>query len=159
MLQFKGYKVYDLQSETGKEIMEGFDTLEVSKALKTEDIEEDRSNQSGYQTELEAYEWLKQKYPDKEWKLLNGKKVFDIIGEKIALDVVGTNENGNLYCRHKNMNDHTRTGKKLDKIPYLMYKFKDTWMFVKINANLIQRHKGEEIDTYHMNTRNIEDII
>lgn len=160
-LQFKGYKVYDLQSETGQEILNGFDTLEVSTSLVAEgNVEdEDRTNQSGYQTEKEAHEWLKEKYPDKKWELLNGKKVFDILGENIALDVVGTNDNGNLYCRHKNMNDHMRTGKKLLKTPYLMYKFKDTWKFVKINSNLVQRTKGEEIDTYHMNTKNIEDII
>jgi len=158
--QYKGYKVYDLQSETGLEVLNGYDTLEVSTVLKIGgNMEEPRQDAPGFKTELEAFEYLCKEAPEIEWKHLNGKEVFDIQSDIIAIDVCGLNCNGDLNCSHKNLRKHITAAKKLGIKPFLMFKGPAGWKFVKINNSLDQRHRGENIDTWNMKTFQLKDIL
>lgn len=147
---FKYCKVLNLNTDTGYEILNGFDTLEIATSLNVDGESRPNCNQVGFELEAEAFDFLKEKLPGKTWQHLDGKKVFDIICEDIAIDVVGTDEDANLRTEHKNMLQHIRTAEKKGQIPYLMFKWRGSWGFKKIDGLLIQRHKGEKIDTYKM---------
>jgi len=158
--QYKKYKVYDLQSETAKLIMDGFNTLEISTSLKIsgEELDSPRTDQSGYKTEFEAYEFLCSN-SEIEWKHLNGKEVFDIQSNVITVDVVSMNPSGNLYTKTKDMNKHIIAAKKLGIVPYLMFKFRDSWGFIKISTKMNNKNRGKDIDIFHMKVKSIYDII
>ncbi len=117
-----------------------------------------RPNQPGYGLEVKAFEYLKEKVPMMNWQHLNGKHVFDIISDTHAIDVVSVDHDGDLQTEHKNMMRHIATANKKGQIPYLMFPWRKTWEFKKIDVLLVQRHKGEKIDTYKMKVLTIDNL-
>lgn len=131
--QYKGYKVYDLQSNTGLEILNGYDTLEVSTSLKYE--EEKQCNKPGWDLECEAEEYLKSLLPTTEIKHTQNK-VFDLYTPTHAFDVIGTDEDGNGYSQSKTWSRHIGAARRTNRIPYLMFKWGEGWGVIRIKPDL-----------------------
>jgi len=131
--QYKGYNVYNLQSETGKKIMNGFDTLEVSTALKSG--AECESQAPGWELECEAEEYLKTLLPTTEIKHAK-HKIFDLYTPTHAFDVISTDEDGNGYCEHKTWSKHIGGARRSNRIPYLMFKWGEGWGTIRIKPDL-----------------------
>jgi hypothetical protein len=144
-LMFKGYSVYDLTSETGQEIMNGFNTLEVATALGANDEEGARTNQPGYILEAKAFEYLKENAPAMNWQHLNGKHVFDIVCDTHAIDVTGIDPDGGLILDHKDLSRHMRTARRMGQKPYLMFQRAGKWILVQITPNLSDQVEGKRI--------------
>ncbi len=136
--QYKGYNVYNLQSETGKKIMNGFDTLEVSTALKTGDSCE--NNLPGWPLECEALEHLKPFFPfDKDGNTVIKHpvhKTFDLYTPTHLFDVMGLDEDGNGISDHKTWTKLIGAARRTNKIPYLMFKWGDGWGLIRIKPDL-----------------------
>lgn len=131
--QYKGYKVYNLQSQTGLEVLNGYDTLEVSTSLKAES--EAECNKPGWELECEAEAYLKSICPKTEIKHLKNK-IFDLYTPTHAFDVIDTDEDGNGYSKHKTWAKHIGAARRTHKIPYLMFKWGDTWGVIRIKTDL-----------------------
>lgn len=150
-LHFDGAKVLKSISEpiiNMENLFNSYSTLAKAVSLKKGE-DKPRTNQEGYEQEVKALEWLKANVPG-EWRHLNGKSVFDIVSETIAIDVCSKDDDGDLYTEHKDMMAHLRTSKKNGQVPYLMFPYLKSWGFVKINAGLVHRHKGQRIDTWNL---------
>jgi hypothetical protein len=162
-LHFDGAKIFKYISDPiiGLEpLMECYSTTQKAINLSEEQEGRGQPTRPGYELELACLEYLKASAPGFSWIMLDGKKVFDIISEKIAIDVVSVNADGNLECKHKNLLSLVGTGNKKGWVPYLAYQKHDgEWRFVKITAGLHRRHKGEQIDTWNIKTRSIEEVI
>ncbi len=157
-LHFGGSKVFRFISESLidlESLFEAYSTLERSASLKsnTEDIEGARPNQLGFKLEAEAFEWLKKTYPEEEWKHLSGKEVFDIVCDKYAIDVVGTDNSGMLNLDHKSLSKHRRTAKVKNYKAYLLFKYGVEWRFVPITQSLADKVEGKKINPIQFTER------
>lgn len=156
---FKYAKVIKLSTETGQEILNGFDTLEVAQGLRVDGEDRPGCTQNGYDVEVKALAYLKEKMPHIEFTHLSGKRTFDIITDTLAIDVCSVDPDGNLITRQKSLNGHMCTANKKGQIPYLMFPWRGEWGFLKITAGLHNRHKGERIDTYNLTVKTIDGIV
>lgn len=159
-LHFDGAKIFKFMSEPiiGLEpLMDCYST--VQKAINLSEGEDGaRPNQPGYQLEVKAFEYLKDKVPGMVWEHLNGKHVFDIESDIYAIDVTSMDSDGNLRTEHKNMLRHIRTAKKTGRLPYLMFPYKGDWGFIKISGDINDRTTGNRIDTYRVKVKTLTDI-
>ena len=118
----------------------------MQKAISIKDISgEARPDQPGFKLEAEALEFLKQEAQSENWQHLNGKHVFDVIGDHYAIDVVGQDPDGHLYCENKDLTRHIRTAKAKGLKPFLMFKYGASWAFILINYTLSDRIQGKRI--------------
>lgn len=150
------YHLWFVGSKLGKWIMDSFSTLEVARGLKKGGEDRPRTNQPGYQLEVKAFEFLKDKIP--ELKHLNGKQVFDLQSPTHGFDVCQMDESGDLRTEHKHLNTHIKVARKKNIVPYLMFPYLDSWGFIKITNGLAYRHVGDRIDTYKLKIFNIDNI-
>lgn len=163
-LHFDGGKVFKYLSEPiiGLEpLMASYSTLQRATVLR-EGTEGARPNQPGYQLEVKALEFLREKVPGMVWQHLNGKHVFDIISDTHAIDIVGTDPDGYLYLDHKDLLKHIRTAKRKCQKPYLMYQAGGEWRFVGINSNLNEFVEGKKVNPDKLSksrVRTIDSII
>lgn len=151
-LHFDGAKVLKSISEpiiNMENLFNSYSTLAKAVSLKKGE-EKPRTKQPGFELEVKAFEWLKANVPGMNWQHLNGKAVFDIVCEKYAIDVCARDADADLRTEHKDMNRHLTVAKKNGQKPYLMFPHMGAWGLVRIDNNLVHRHRGEKIDTWKM---------
>lgn len=162
--EFMGAKIYNLTTPVARYVMENFDTLQIAESLGEGEEKGEgapRTNQPGYQLEVKALDYLKDKVPGMVWQHLNGKNVFDIISDTHAIDIVGTDIDGYLYLDHKDLLRHIRTAKRKCQKPYLMYVSGGDWRFMPINYKLNEFVEGKKINPdkiYKSRIRTIDSI-
>jgi len=152
------YKIYDLNNDTGEQILNGYDTLQLSSKLQVESSTS-RTNQIGYELESDALSFLEKSDKKISWKHLDGKSVFDIISKDFSIDVCDMDDDGDLYTEHKNLLNHIRTANKKGSSPFLMFPYRSSWGFVPVSAKLAQRHKGDRIDTYRLPVWDVKRVL
>jgi len=130
------------------ELLNSYKTMEIAVGLKHGE-DGIRTNQPGYELEAKALDYLQSNSTD-EWVHLNGKAEFDIVSNKIAIDVVGMSDAGQLHLDHKNLMKHIKIAKIKNQMPYLMYIYGQTWRFIRINRNLNDMVEGKKINYMHL---------
>lgn len=131
------YKLYNLNNKIGRDLLASYDTLQVAVGLKQE--EPTRVNQVGYEFESVVFNKVKEIRPDIKWQHLNGKHVFDIIGDKYALDACKVDEDGNPYTDHKTYGRHIATAHRKNQIPYIVFPYGDSLRAIRIKWDLPNR--------------------
>lgn len=130
------YKLYNLNNKVGRDLLSSYDTLQVAVGLKKGEEGAPRTNQPGYKLEVEVFDKCKELRPDIEWKHLNGKHVFDIIGGKFALDACSVDPDGNPITEHKTFGGHLATAGRKKQIPYLVFPYAGELRAIRIKYDL-----------------------
>lgn len=126
------------------ELLSSYKTMEIAVGLK-QGQDSPRTDQPGYNLEVEALQYLQCVAPGMKWQHLNGKHEYDIISDSHAIDVAGVEESGRIILDHKNLLKHIRIAKMKCQIPYLMYKSGGDWQFVKITHHVNNLVEGKKI--------------
>jgi hypothetical protein len=115
-------------------------------------------NQVGHALEVKAFEWLCENAPGQDWKHLNGKGVFDILGKDVSFDVVSIEPGGTLRTEHKCLCTHIRIARVTGKKGYLMFPYQDDWGFLLIHDKLAAKSIGTRINTSRMRVKTLKDL-
>lgn len=160
-LHFDGAKVLKSISEpiiNMRKLFDSYSTIAKAVSLKKGE-DKPRTNQPGYELEVKAFEYLKEKAPAENWQHLNGKRAFDIISDVFCIDVCDMDVDGYLITRHKNLIGQIGTAKKTGRKPYLMFPYQgSSWGFIKITPSLHRDHVGDRIDIFRMRIKTLDDV-
>ena len=162
-LRYTGCKGYDLTSRTAKIILNGFDTLEISTALKADGTP---SEAIGSNDENDLLKLLTLKLPNEEIKYKgNEKGGYDITAMHAMFDSVHLTDSLTLRTSHKDMWHLYNISTEFNIPGYIAYNNKRTkeWKFIKITEHLCSKWNNKDIilgkcDSKKLKIDNIMDI-
>ncbi len=142
-LHFDGVKILRFISEPVinlEPLFNAYSTLQKAISLKNGSTSS-KAPRQGLEGEVKLHEYLKLHYPDIDFKLLNGKGIFDIECHLALFDHVGVDDKGCLIIDHKNILKHKDYCARKCTPGYLVFWHKNDYKFISVNSKHLLRSR------------------